>query len=300
MKSASRGYSGSRKNKARFLVRIRPPDRPPQFPNMPGKLLSDSVTLIMYSIDKLLRLPLDRTPQRKIPKSSRLSPYFPKCAEIPIKAFAYRFQNLFARFPQCSANCQRFDYFVSCLQTPLRHFPFGDILRNPSQSIDLARLVAHWKRSIMNPTNRPVRTHYPILLVVLARNLFPQRLQYSFAIFPMNRLHPISRRCIQALARSSPNHFVPGTDVNDFLLARVSHPEHFANVLCQLPKSMFALLQRQILALQLLMLLLQQFIRLAPTSSLFCFPQRSLHCRNQAKQPVFENVIRCSFLDDLY
>src|SRR5262249_39226768 len=133
-------------------------------------------------------------------------------------------------------------------QTLLGHLAFGDVLGDSCDPVYLRFLVANWKPPIMDPANRSIRTQDPIDLIVLPRSLTRQGSDYPALIVGMNGFDPAPWRSIETLTTLPPDSFIARTDVNNPVLIRICHPEHFMNVLRQLSEALFAETQRLILS----------------------------------------------------
>src|ERR1700679_3678905 len=111
-----------------------------------------------------------------------------------------------------------------------------------------AARVAHRESAVTDPPFRPVRPEDTVFLIVGALHLLGLHgPQHAIAILPADRFEPRMRRLIGALARTTPDFFIGGANVDFSGLLWIGDPENFLDILGQFAKPRLAFPQRRLL-----------------------------------------------------
>jgi hypothetical protein len=123
-------------------------------------------------------------------------------------------------------------------------FAGGDVLGQAGDAIDMIAVVANGKTAIPDPAHRAIRTNDPVFLVEKARLQFVGvgGLQPR-PVVGMDGLQPVQRPLVQGVDGPTPDLFVGRTDVENAFLGQAVDPEHFPEMLGQLPEPFLAVAQ---------------------------------------------------------
>ena len=125
----------------------------------------------------------------------------------------------------------------------LGSFLLGHVLGNTGDAVDLAVGVAHRESPVPDQPDRPVGVNHAVLRIVGALRLPSDVVNHLGAVVRVDGVHEGHGVVIKAFATASPDLLIGGTDIKDFILLQIGHPENLGNVLAQLPKQRLAFTQ---------------------------------------------------------
>jgi len=111
-------------------------------------------------------------------------------------------------------------------------FALGDVFSNSGDAVNLPGLIINLEASIVDPSDRPVRPHNPVLVFKrLPLSFFREVSLNTRAVIRVNRLNPVFGVFVQTLNRSPHNGLISAAYIDELVTTQIIQPKDLTNIL---------------------------------------------------------------------